>query len=120
MGESTMLPGEVTAQSGRRCHACAPRSANSTIPGLGARASPVGLAIRPEHLRLGSGEGGLPLGSAMVKDVVFQGSFKRVMAVSQADPEVRFIARVPAGMPVAPDETVEHFCRPEDVILLER
>jgi spermidine/putrescine transport system ATP-binding protein len=78
------------------------------------------LAIRPEHLCLGSGLSGLPLGSAVVKDVVFQGSFKRVLAVSRADPRVCFIARVAAGMPVASGETVEVSCRPEDVILLER
>ena len=90
------------------------------MPGLGARASPVVLAIRPEHLRFSAGEGVVPLGSALVRDVVFQGSFKRVTAVSQADPQVHLIAKGPAGMPVAPDDMVGLFCRPEDIILLER
>ena len=119
MGESTMLPAEVTAATARAVRVRTSLG-DFSIPGDGARASPVGLAIRPEHLRLGSGDGGLSLGSAIVKDVVFQGSFKRVLAVSRADPEVCFIARVPPGMQVATDETVEIFCRPEDVVLLER
>jgi len=119
MGESTMLPAEVAAATARAIRVRTPLG-DFSLPGDGARVSPVGLAIRPEHLRLGSGDGGLSLGSAIVTDVVFQGSFKRVLAVSRTDPQVRFIARVPPGTRVAPDQTVEVFCRPEDVVLLER
>jgi spermidine/putrescine transport system ATP-binding protein len=119
MGESTMLAGEVMGSTDR---AATVRTSlgEFSIPGHHAHASPVALAIRPEHLCLGSGRSGLPLGRAKVKDVVFQGSFKRVLAVSRADPDICFVARVPPGMRVASDEMVEVSCRPEDVILLER
>ena len=119
MGESTIVPGEIVANSGR---AATVRTllGDLTIPSLGAGASHVALAIRPEHLRFRAGEGAVPLGGALVKDVVFQGSFKRVTAVSKVDPQVQLIAKVPAGTPVAPDDTVDLFCRPEDFILLER
>jgi spermidine/putrescine transport system ATP-binding protein len=118
MGESTLLSGEVIDSS---AGAVMVRTSlgDFSIPGHSG-VSPVGLAIRPEHLRVGSDGHGLPLGSALVTDVVFQGSFRRVLAVSQADPQIRFIARVPAAMAIAPDESVEISCRPEDVILLER
>jgi spermidine/putrescine transport system ATP-binding protein len=118
MGESTMLSGKVIASSDR---AATVRTSlgEFRIPGQ-TQVSSVGLVIRPEHLRLGPGEGGLPLGDAIVSDVVFQGSFKRVLAQSLADPQVRFIARVSAGMPIASDETVEISCRAEDVVLLDR
>ncbi|HEV2897682.1 MAG TPA: ABC transporter ATP-binding protein [Pseudaminobacter sp.] len=119
MGESTMLPAEVTASTDRAINVRTSLG-DFSIPCDGARTSPVGLAIRPEHLCLGSGRSGLPLGRAKVQDVVFQGSFKRVLAVSRVDPDICFVARVPPGMPVASDEMVEVSCRPEDVILLER
>ena len=119
MGESTILPGEVTARSGEAATVRTPLG-DLNMPGLRARVSPLVLAIRPEHLHLSAGEGVVPLGSALVRDVVFQGSFKRITAVSQADPRVHLIAKGPAGMSVAPDDIVSLFCRPEDIIVLER
>ena len=120
MGESTMLRGEVTRTTDRAVSVRTSLGEFSIPIDDGRHASPVAMAIRPEHLCLGSIDGGLPLGSAVVKDVVFQGSFKRVLAVSRVDPQVCFIARVAPGMQVVPEEMVEVFCRPKDVILLER
>ena len=115
----SIVPGAIVAKSGR---AATVRTllGDLTIPSLGAGASHVALALRPEHLRFSAGEGAVPLGGALVKDVVFQGSFKRVTAVSKIDPQVQLIAKAPAGTPVAPDDTVDLFRRPEDFILLER
>lgn len=118
MGESTMLSGEVAGNTDGAVRVRT-RLGEFAIAGQ-TRAPAVGLAIRPEHLRFGPGQGGLEFGDAIVRDVVFQGSFKRVLAVSETDPEMSFIARVPAAMAIAPRDRVAISCRAEDVILLER
>lgn len=54
----------------------------------------VSVAIRPEHFRLvesGKGFAFLP------QEVVFQGSFKRVLGSPQSSPELKLIVRLPAG-----------------------
>ena len=95
------------------------------------------LAIRPEHLRLASlplaPNGGLQvaaagagpqsnagLGEATVTETVFQGSFKRVLAVSRIDPSVRFVAKVAASDALVAGDTVAVSCRSDDVIVLTR
>ena len=79
MGESTIAAGET---------------ANGMIrTALGNFAAPTGathIAIRPEHVRLG---GSL---AARITDVVYQGSFKRVMAELSASPGLQVLARLPA------------------------
>ena len=58
------------------------------------------------------------LGTAEVSDVVFQGSFKRVLAVSVEDPSLQFIAKLPAAATVQPGDTVAVSCDAGDIILL--
>ena len=53
-------------------------------------------------------------------DVVFQGSFKRLLAVSAKNPEVTFIVKVPSNRPVSVGDTVELFCPAADMILMSR
>jgi spermidine/putrescine transport system ATP-binding protein len=53
-----------------------------------------------------------------VSDVVFQGSFKRVLAVSIEDPSLHFIARLPATATVRPGDTVAVSCDTDQIILL--
>jgi spermidine/putrescine transport system ATP-binding protein len=55
-----------------------------------------------------------------VTDVVFQGSFKRVSAVSIKNPEVTFIAKVRSNQPVSVGDTVELHAEPTDMVLLSR
>ncbi len=84
MGESTVVPG--TWENGNISTA------------LGSFAAPQGskhIAIRPEHASLG---GSL---AAKVADVVYQGSFKRVVARPASAPEISLLARLPAEAALA-------------------
>jgi len=117
MGESTMLSGEVVGNADGAVRVRT-RLGEFAVAGK-AHAPVVSLAIRPEHLRVGPAGDGLALGDAIIRDVVFQGSFKRVLAVSEADPEMSFIAKVPAATAIAPGDRVAVSCGAEDVILLE-
>ena len=117
MGESTILAGTVTEASDRTSTVATPVGPVS-LPSALPLGSAVGLAIRPEHLVLGAAGGGVRLGSAEISDVVFQGSFKRVLAVSVEDPALQFIARLPASAAVQPGDTVAVSCDIDQFILL--
>ena len=55
---------------------------------------------------------------AEVTDVVFQGSFKRVLAVSVEDASLQFIAKLPASATVQPGDTVAVSCNTDQIIVL--
>jgi spermidine/putrescine transport system ATP-binding protein len=90
------------------------------LPEISPAGEKVSLAIRPEYLMLGTDCGGIALGDATVAEIVFQGSFKRVLADSRVDPSIRFIAKVPAATALNPGDAVAVSCRAGDVILLAR
>jgi spermidine/putrescine transport system ATP-binding protein len=104
MGESTLMPSDVAA----------------TFPGLPTPPSGGAIAIRPENLRLERRAGLVALGEARVATVVFQGSYKRVLAVSIVRPDLLFIARAEAGAAIAPGDICMPGCRPDDLIILSR
>jgi spermidine/putrescine transport system ATP-binding protein len=106
MGESTIIPGHVEG-GGRIRTALGHFDVGGDIP-----TQEVHVAIRPEHVQLGGDI------RAMVKDVVFQGSFKRVTAVPDRAPDVRLLARLPAESPVAADMPVSLSINPERLIVL--
>ena len=100
MGESTLISGDGDGGDARQCDHCRrPRSGRCRITGTrrgrreGHAGHPAGTPAshrrdsRSDHLRQ------RPRSTA----VVFQGSFKRVLAVSETDPALRFIAKVPAA-----------------------
>ncbi|MGO4840073.1 TOBE domain-containing protein, partial [Rhizobiaceae sp. 2RAB30] len=74
------------------------------------------LAMRPEHLRVG--DTGVRLGKATIEGVIFQGSFRRVLATSLDDPTVRFILHLDADSSVHQGEIVPICCRASDIIVL--
>ena len=79
------------------------------------------VAVRPENLKLQSSrEAWLHLGRARITDVVFQGSFKRMIAVSDGMPRP---ADDPSHRPPKREsksgEHVDIYCRPADLILLQ-
>jgi spermidine/putrescine transport system ATP-binding protein len=117
MGESTLISGTVTEAKGETITVATPTGPFS-LPGDVPAGTAVALAIRPEHLVLGAASGAVRLGTAKVSDVVFQGSFKRVLAVSTEDPGLHFIARVPAAAAVLPGDIVAVSCDAGDIILL--
>ncbi|MER9328876.1 ABC transporter ATP-binding protein [Mesorhizobium sp. M0488] len=117
MGESTILAGTVT-QARDKTSIVATPAGSVSLPSALPLGSAVALAIRPEHLVLGADAGSAKLGTAEVSDVVFQGSFKRVLAVSVEDPSLQFIAKLAAAATVQPGDTVAISCDTDQIILL--
>jgi spermidine/putrescine transport system ATP-binding protein len=107
MGESTIVPGRVIARAEPRL-ATAGGSADHVC------------AIRPESIGLGAPpDGQVDLGAGTVRDLVFQGGFKRASIAAEADPGLTFTVHVPAGRPLAVGERVELHCSQDDIIPLE-
>ena len=96
------------------------RSAPVSVEAAGEPGFDVSLAIRPEHMRLEPQGASVSLGEAKVIAVVFQGSFKRVLAVSIKNRRVTFIAKVRANHEVAVGDTVTPCCHTEDPDHAER
>ncbi|OBQ61133.1 ABC transporter ATP-binding protein [Mesorhizobium erdmanii] len=117
MGESTILSGTVAEAKGGTATVATPIG-SVCVPGAAQAGAQIALAIRPEHLVLGANEGGVGLGMAKISDVVFQGSFKRVLATSTVDAALRFIAKAPASATVQTGDTVAISCQAGDMILL--
>ncbi|TGQ31899.1 ABC transporter ATP-binding protein [Mesorhizobium sp. M00.F.Ca.ET.216.01.1.1] len=117
MGESTLISGTVTETKNGNI-TVATQIGPLSLPGKLPAGATVAVAIRPEHLVLGEAGGTVALGTAKVSDVVFQGSFKRVLAVSAQDPALQFIAKLPAAATVQPGDIVAVSCDAGDVILL--
>ncbi|ANT52024.1 ABC transporter ATP-binding protein [Mesorhizobium amorphae] len=117
MGESTILSGTVTEAKNETVTVATPPGAIS-LPGTSPVGAKIALAIRPEHLVLGATGGTIALGTATVSDVVFQGSFKRVLAASTQDPALQFIVKAPAAATVQPGDTIAVSCNAGDIILL--
>jgi spermidine/putrescine transport system ATP-binding protein len=119
MGESTLLTGKVQ-DLGMDEISVATEVGPVAISASGEPGFDVTLAIRPEHITLVDVPPSVALGEAKVTDVVFQGSFKRLLAVSDKNPEVTFIVKVPSNRPVSVGDTVELFCPAADMILMSR
>jgi spermidine/putrescine transport system ATP-binding protein len=108
MGESTIVPGRVIA--GAAPHLT--RAHGSTDGGCA--------ALRPESIGLGAPtDGDVALGAGTVRDLVFQGGFKRASIVSEIDPGLTFTVHVPVARPLVVGERVELHCSPDDIIPLE-
>jgi spermidine/putrescine transport system ATP-binding protein len=118
MGESTLLDGRAEGQAGTRLVVETPLG-RLEAGGEAPVGAPVSLAVRPENLALRPGEGrSVELGAARVQDIVFQGSFKRILATSDRVAQLRIVVKLPIGEQLAPGDRIELFCRPSDLILL--
>jgi spermidine/putrescine transport system ATP-binding protein len=108
MGESTIVPGRVIARAGRDL-ANADGSTDSIF-----------VAIRPESIGLGAPpDDHIRLGAGIVRELVFQGGFKRASIASEADPGLNFTVHVPLARSLAVGERVELHCSPDDIIVLK-
>jgi spermidine/putrescine transport system ATP-binding protein len=117
MGESTILAGTVDG-TGKRTARISTAMGRVEVEGSGEVGASVWLAIRPEHVLVGRPRAeALCFPRAKILDVVFQGSFKRVRAVSLA---TEFLARVPADAAVGTGETVDFHCPRRHVVLLRK
>jgi spermidine/putrescine transport system ATP-binding protein len=117
MGDSTLLEGTVVQVRPEEVEVQT-RFGRLVVPGRAASGAAVWLAVRPEHLSLGVIQDAFQLGEVEVEEVVFQGSFKRILATSRTDPAIEFIAKLPANATALPGDTVPVSCRAKDVILL--
>ena len=119
MGESTLIPGEVSKAKG---NAISVKTAFGSFPIIANAedGAQVTLAIRPEHMLLIRDSRSITFGNALVTAVVFQGSFKRVLASSTVKSGPTFIAKIPAELEVAIGDTVTPCCHIEDLIMLAK
>ena len=119
MGESTLIAGEIVKTKSKGSSV---KTAFGDAP-FATKAEPnthVTLAIRPEHLLLQSGIRTIPFGKARVTSVVFQGSFKRVLANSLDTPNQNFIAKTLADHNVKIGDIVTPCCEAESLVLLSQ
>ncbi len=119
MGESTLIPGDVASVTG---NAVLVNTAFGSFPIIAeaAEGAAVTLAVRPEHMRLIRDSRSVTFGAAQVTAVIFQGSFKRVLAESASRVGFFFIARIPAEHDVSVGDTVTPCCHIEDLIVLAK
>jgi spermidine/putrescine transport system ATP-binding protein len=107
MGESTILDAEVLA-SGRIVSALGAHALSAPF-----EAGKLLLAIRPEHVELGGKI------AATVKSVVYQGSFKRIVAVPSAAPGLEVLCRVPSDLVIAEGDKIGLHLPPERLVALK-
>jgi spermidine/putrescine transport system ATP-binding protein len=106
MGESTIFMGEAVGQG-------KVQTALGTFKILNApNSGKVQLAIRPEHITLGGKV------SATVQDVIYQGSFKRIVAVPIHAPELRLLCKIPAETEIAVGKKISLNISSEKLVLL--
>jgi spermidine/putrescine transport system ATP-binding protein len=96
MGESTIVKGEV--RSGKIHTVIGIIDGNGL--GDGAR---VHVALRPEHFHQLAGAGGVAL---RVDEVVFQGSFKRVLGALADASDVKVVAKLPVASSASAGQTI--------------
>jgi spermidine/putrescine transport system ATP-binding protein len=107
MGESTIISGNAIGKS--KIETPLGTFKIQAAPHSGA----VQLAIRPEHISL---NGTI---AATVSDVVYQGSFKRVVANPTINPDFELLCRFPADTEIAVGQKVKLKIAPEKLVLLK-
>jgi spermidine/putrescine transport system ATP-binding protein len=107
MGESTIIAAELSRD----------RKAQTALGifdvVMPEKTGKVHLAIRPEHVGL---DGNVP---AVVRDVVYQGSFKRIVALPVAQPELQVLCKLSADVKVSVGDTVTLQFAPNKIIVLK-
>jgi len=119
MGESAVVEARVLGHDGGMLELDTPVG-RLNVPGSAAIGAELAIAIRPESLRIGEpGPDRVPFGAGTVREIVFQGSFRRVIIASANAPSISFTARAPLGQALAAGERVQLSCLPGDIILLK-
>jgi spermidine/putrescine transport system ATP-binding protein len=116
MGESTLIDGTI-ANVERGDVLVETPLGHFALKGAGEAGQKVTIAIRPENMLLTGGRGLVALGRAGVKEIVFQGSFKRVEAQWEGTGRSATI-KAPSSTAVQAGDALELFCRAEDMIVL--
>ncbi len=105
MGESTILA----------AHATKPGHVETTLGSFLVKDAmgQCNIAIRPEHVRLGGSI------ATRVRDCVYQGSFKRIVAIPAMAPNVELLCRLPADSEVKAGDLLLLGFNPDKIILLK-
>ena len=118
MGESAVVDARVIGQDGEILDLDTPVG-RLRVPGSAACGEKLAIAVRPESLHIGEpAPGHVSFGAGIVRDIVFQGSFRRVIVALQSDPAISFTVRAPLGQPLAAGDRVFLSCLPGDIIIL--
>jgi spermidine/putrescine transport system ATP-binding protein len=106
MGESTLLPARASGPG-------QVETALGTFHVTGAtEGDKLHVAIRPEHVKLGGAF------DATVRDAVYQGSFKRIVAAPAAAPEIEVLCRLPADTAVKAGDQITLEFDADKIVLL--
>jgi spermidine/putrescine transport system ATP-binding protein len=119
MGESTIVEGKVAAASGGSVTVETPIGRLVTA-GEAAQGDAAAIAIRPENLSPEPRPGDREICEATVREVVFQGSFKRVLAVADGAAAVPVVLKARAGSTLKTGDRMRLGARPSDLVLLTR
>jgi len=107
MGESTIIAGEAASRGQVKTAFGVFKIPNAPAEGK------VQLAIRPEHITLGG------VISAKVHDVVYQGSFKRIVALPSAMPEFQLLCKLPAETKISVGDNISLRINTDKLVLLK-
>ncbi len=107
LGESTIFEAEILPNG----KANAFFGTFDVSPGL--QSGKAHFAIRPEHVTIG---GNVP---AIITDVMFQGSFKRVVAIPAAMPDLKILGRFSADTLIAAGDAVSLHLAPDKIVVLK-
>lgn len=118
MGESNVLPGRVV-ESGGGSVMVETRLGGVRAGGSAAPGASVYLSIRPEQITLAPPpDRTVSLGKARVVELSFQGAHLRCHARAGPDGAIALVLRLPAGAPVAVDQSVPLYARSGDIVVL--
>jgi spermidine/putrescine transport system ATP-binding protein len=118
MGESNLFEGTV-AKSGRSDVLVSTPLGKLQLAGRANEGEKIAIAIRPENLKLHSGRGARQhLGRARVCEVMFQGSFKRMIARTDGPESHLLVLRVGVEESARVGDQIDLYCRPSDLVLL--
>jgi spermidine/putrescine transport system ATP-binding protein len=118
MGESNLIDGHAVARDGSRTiveTALGRMSCEGEDPAPG---EPCRVSIRPEHLRLASGNGAQHLGRGIVKSAVFQGPLVRCTVTRTDNPGSELIVTGQAETRITVGDEVDLYADPRHAVLL--
>jgi spermidine/putrescine transport system ATP-binding protein len=119
MGESAVLEARVIGQDGDMLDLDTVVG-RLRVPGSAACGDELAIAVRPESLLIGEpAPKHVSFGAGTLREIVFQGSFRRVIVDLQSDPAISVTVRAPIGQALAVGDRVELSCLPGDMILLK-
>ncbi|MGE4248303.1 MAG: ABC transporter ATP-binding protein [Parvibaculaceae bacterium] len=120
MGEANLLKGTVCAEAGGTVTVDTPLG---RLPAAGSAAMgrAVHISIRPESIKTGKplGAKGISLGTAVLGEIVFQGTHRRCKAEMEDAAGSPLLARLPPEASVEADARVDLWVSPEDIILVD-